>query len=244
MRVAHGPSRYLGRLSSERVTTTWRRPAGLAVLVAAAAIGLAACSGSASSPQVASLGTASADSGSGNSTGSGDGSGNSTAAAPAGNPAQLLDEWTSCMRSHGDAGQGTPTIDANKVIHVVIPPGVNGGVWGQNGQTGSGPGRFCTTYLNAASAGLNGGKPATQGPSLAQSLKYAKCMRANGIANFPDPGGAAANLGSMDPNGPAFQNAAKVCFEETGVQGPGTDSTQPGAVVEDIPGSGGSGPNG
>ena len=41
------------------MTRMYRRPGALAVLVAAAALALAACSGGSSSPQVASLGTSS-----------------------------------------------------------------------------------------------------------------------------------------------------------------------------------------
>ena len=62
-----GPVRRLAAYGPGRrdVTRTCRRPGGLAVLVAVTAVGLAACSGSPSSPQVASLGNSS-----GNSTGS------------------------------------------------------------------------------------------------------------------------------------------------------------------------------
>ena len=72
-----------------------------------AAIGLAACSGP-SSPHVASLGKT-----------SGDGS-VSTTTMPAGSPTQLLDEWATCMRIHGDPGQVDPTVDATKVIQITL----------------------------------------------------------------------------------------------------------------------------
>ena len=108
-----------------------RRWGGLAVLVAGAAIGLAACSGS-SAPHVASLGND-----------SGDGSPRTTTTAPAGSPAQLLDEWASCMRSHGDPGQIDPTVDASKVIQITLGAGYGG----QGLRGGSGA---CGTYLSAA----------------------------------------------------------------------------------------------
>ena len=89
------------------MTTMSRRWGGLVVLVAGAAIGLAACSGP-RPPHVASLGKNS-DHGS-----------VSTTTVPAGSPTQLLDEWATCMRSHGDPDQVDPTVGATKVIQITL----------------------------------------------------------------------------------------------------------------------------
>ena len=102
---------------------TSRRRGGLVVLVAGAAIGLAACS-EVSSPQVASLGK--------NSDGSA-----GTTTVPARSPPQLLDEWASCMRSHGDPGQVDPTVDAAEVIQITLGAGYAGGVRGGSGACGA-----------------------------------------------------------------------------------------------------------
>ena len=104
------------------MTTIFRRWGGLVALVTGSAIGLAACSGS-SPPHVASLGK-----------NSGDGSVNTTT-MPVGSPTKLLDEWATCMRSHGDPGQVDPTVDATKVIQITL--GWAGGVRGENGACGS-----------------------------------------------------------------------------------------------------------
>ena len=85
--AANGPE-------GQDIERTYLRSGGLAVLVAAAAIGLAACSGIYSSPQVASLGTSSSSGGNGDgsSTGSGNGNGSSATTGssstglPKGNP--------------------------------------------------------------------------------------------------------------------------------------------------------------
>ena len=103
------------------MTRTCRRPGGLAVLVAVTAVGLAACSGSPSSPQVASLGNSS-----GNSTGSSAITGSSSTTLPKGNPTELLDGWAACMRSHGDTSQADPTITANKLIDIAWNPATTG----------------------------------------------------------------------------------------------------------------------
>ena len=100
--------------------------------------------GSSASPHVASL------SGS-NSNNHG---GSPTTTLPKGNPTQLLDQWASCMRTHGDPNQVDPTIDANKVIHITFPPNAN-----PPGVVGKGSDGPCDNYLTR---GLHGppGRPA------------------------------------------------------------------------------------
>ena len=222
---------------------TYRRSGGLAVLVAAAAIGLVACGGSTNSAHVASLGNSGSDP-SGNSTTSG----SSTTNLPKGNPAQLLDEWAACMRSRGDRGQADPTITASKVIEVVWNPATPGGLYGTNkgGQGNSGPGQFCRAYLTAAQMALRVGQPPPK-VDLATLLKFSECMRANGIANFPDPSANglsfSVNAGSdLSPSNPTFQNASKVCAKKTGAKVPGNGPPPPGTIA--IDGSGPAGTNG
>jgi hypothetical protein len=45
-----------------------------------------------------------------------------------------------------------------------------------------------------------------------QALKRAECMRAHGVLNFPDPGAPPLAPGSLDPNSPVFQAAARACL--------------------------------
>jgi hypothetical protein len=68
-------------------------------------------------------------------------------------------------------------------------------------------------------------------------VKYANCMRADGIADFPDPvnGTLSLNLGAtgdLNPNSPAFQNASKLCVQRTGVHLPGTGGTPLSGVIK------------
>lgn len=232
-----------------RLLRMWSLYAGLLAVVAGTALLAAACGGSASSPQVASLGSSSGT-GSGASTSSGDGSGNSPATGtsatnlPKGSPTQLLNEWAGCMRRHGDPGQADPTIDASKVIHVIMLPSVPGGLYGQDGRTNSGPGTHCGAYLTAASTALRDGQPPSSAPSQAALVKYAECMRANGVADFPDPTGGGFMLpdgpGSGLNQSPAFQNAAKACVKKTGVDPTGGGGPlPPGSFVVGPPGGSG-----
>jgi hypothetical protein len=210
-----GGRRGLRRMRSPRT--------GLLAIVAGAALLTAACSGGASSPQVASLGTS-----------SGNGSGSSATAAPKGNPTQLLDEWAACMRSHGDPTQADPTIDANKVIHITMPEGFPGGLFGQNGH-GTGPGVHCASYLTAAQTALQAGYSPPKAPSQAALMKYAECMRANGISDFPDPVGGSLQLNRGAPGeltSPAFQKAVTVCARQTGVHLSGPGGTPPPGTIE------------
>ncbi len=230
-----------------RLWRMWSLHTGLLAVVAGTALQTAACGGSANSPQVASLGSSSGT-GSGSSTSSSDGSGNSLATGnsvtnlPTGNPTRLLNEWASCMRRYGDPGQADPVIDANKVIHVIMLPSVPGGLVGQDGKTSSGPGTHCAAYLTAASTALRDGQPPPSPPDQAALVKYAECMRANGVADFPDPtpggfelpGGPGSNLA------PAIQNAAKVCVKKTGVDPTGGGGPlPPGSFVVGPPGGSG-----
>ncbi len=202
------------------VRGTYRRSGGFTVLVAAAALVLAACGGgSTDSPQVASLGS---------SSGAGSTSGSSAAAAPGGNPTQLLDEWAACMRRHGAPNQADPTIDANKDIQITminVPAALEHEVHGSTGP--------CSNYLLAAETALRGGQAApTDNP--AQDVKFAECMRANGVPNWPDPSNGETNFSGtgVDPNSPAVQNATKTCDNKTGTPyyAPGTE--MPGVVIE------------
>jgi hypothetical protein len=49
--------------------------------------------------------------------------------------------------------------------------------------------------------------PGTQ----AQALKYAQCMRKNGVPKFPDPQGGVLDPGDVNPNSPQFKAADQKC---------------------------------
>jgi hypothetical protein len=206
------------------------RSAGLAVLVVAAGIGLAACTSGPSSPPVASLGSG-GGSGSGPSSGSSAATGGSTAASPAGNPTQLLDEWAACMRSHGDPNQTDPTIDADKEIHIFMR-NVSAAMSAQaHGSTGP-----CSRYELAAEAALRGGQSAPKPPDMATEVKYAECMRAHGVPKYPDPNSADPaetkfNGTGIDPTSPFFQNADKLCEKQVGIPYVDPNAPDPGNVM-------------
>lgn len=212
---------------------TYRRWGGLAVLAAAATIGLAACNGGSGSPSVANLATSTTlgtnSSNSGEST---------TTAQPKGDSIQLLGQWAACMRGHGDPNQADPTIDANKVIHITWDPSIPGGYLGtyKGGQGNVGPGQYCRTYLTESQRALTGGEP-QKPPDQAQMEKFAKCMRANRIPDFPDPSANGLQLNfapgsDLNPSNPTFHNTATRCTQKTGVDLPGAGGTPPPGTIE------------
>ena len=61
-----------------------------------------------------------------------------------------------------------------------------------------------------------------------QALKFAECMRSNGVSEFPDPGASGkftidgvVNGSSLDPSAPAFKQALRACedLEPAGFMG-------------------------
>jgi hypothetical protein len=136
-----------------------------------------------------------------------------TTTMPARSPTQLLVEWAGCMRNHGDPDQVDPTVDATKVIQITLPAGYAGGLRGESGA--------CGAYLSAAETALGGAPPASSDDATA--LKFAQCMRANGIPDYPDPTGTsqaahAINGSDLNPADPAFQAASTLCANKTGFQ--------------------------
>lgn len=107
----------------------------LAILVGATVL-TAACSAGSGSSTAATSATSSADAASGTPASSATPA--SSVPANARQAAQLVSQWTACMRSHGDSGQVTPTIDGYDVIHITIALTVSGRWQGSNGQSGSG----------------------------------------------------------------------------------------------------------
>jgi hypothetical protein len=195
----------------------YRPPGGLAALVAAAALALAACSSVPSSPQVASLGKNNGTGSSGSAS-----TGTSAASLSKGNPTRLVDEWAACERNHGDRNQADPVIDTHGVINITLPPPNQGGapVGDPHDATGT-----CSQYLAAAQIALRKADP-VQDPqgvtSTAEIVNFAHCMRANGVPNYPYPSGpndsqTNFNGTGVNPNSPAVVRVNDLCGKKLGL---------------------------
>jgi hypothetical protein len=73
-----------------------------------------------------------------------------------------------------------------------------------------------------------------------KGVKFAECMRSNGVSQFPDPGPSGkltidgvVNGSSLDPNAPAFKQAISACrdLEPAGFMGSKRSPRQVGAAL-------------
>jgi len=184
---------------------------------AAAAVGLAACSSTAS-PTVAKLGTGAtsttvAAAGTANGATSKSSGGSGVASSSGAPELSKMEAYAGCMRSHGVPAFPDPT------------PGPNdrGGAFAIRGGPGTGLDPNSPTFAAAQQACRsllpNGGvaKPLTAAQQAA-FLAWAACIRSHGVPNFPDPhfSGGMVSIGAgpgngPDPNSPTFQAARQAC---------------------------------
>jgi hypothetical protein len=173
------------------------RAGGLAAALATSAVVLlAACAGS-SNPSTGADGSSSAAS----SSAAGGDNTKSLAASPS-TQANVL-KFSRCMRSHG-----VPN----------FPDPKNGG---ELSLVGTGVNRNSPAFQSASKAcqslmpgGVGGVGPSGQKSDMsrAQGLSLAKCMRAHGVPNFPDPDASGAiPPGSVDLNSPQVKSAFQAC---------------------------------
>lgn len=183
-----------------------RRIAAVGALAAAAVVGLSACAGSKTAP-VASLTTST-----GTTATTSGGSGNSkTTVVKGGDATRLVDEWATCMRSHGDPNQADPTIDAYGVINITIV--TNNAELANEVHAGADP---CNRYMAAASAALEAANPVAPPPDQAALLKYVQCMRVNGVPNYPYPSGDTTVFqgSGVDPYSPHVIRVNNLCGQK------------------------------
>jgi hypothetical protein len=94
----------------------------------------------------------------------------------------------------------------------------------------------CGSSAPSGGSGANGTAAATQ-----KAVKFAECMRSNGVSDFPDPGpsgaftiDAIANGSSLDTSSPAFTQAITACkdLEPAGFMGSSRSPQQMQAALE------------
>jgi hypothetical protein len=122
--------------------------------------------------------------------------------------------YAGCMQSHGDPTFSPPTTVDNAGEQIVG--------WPQPGDLKGDPqalsqyntaNRTCEVLLPNSGAGPSQAQVQRQ---LAKDLKFSKCMRSQGLANFPDPkesnqGISISSAHPIDPSSPEFQSAQKAC---------------------------------
>ncbi|HUB75527.1 MAG TPA: hypothetical protein VL977_00655 [Solirubrobacteraceae bacterium] len=108
--------------------------------------------------------------------------------------------FASCMRAHGVPGFPDPTATG-----AALPPAARTGL-DKRSPTFQAAQRACARLATALAAL----KPRK---SVASQLRSAECMRAHGVAGFPDPlpGGGFDIPATLDTHAPAFRAAARAC---------------------------------
>lgn len=195
-----------------------------------AALLVAGCGGSSSSPGVAHLGSSTSSSADPASGGSSSPESESSASAQ-----QKIIAFSHCMRTHG-----VPEFPEPSEGHVLLRSSDrNGHVTGINPQSA----QFQAASKACAKLSPKGGKPpsaAEQAKLQEKALQFSQCMRTHGVPSFPDPefsssgGGIGIHIGSrkggpsrIDPSSPEFQAAQKACQSIM----PGPKGGGPGAVA-------------
>jgi hypothetical protein len=122
--------------------------------------------------------------------------------------------YAKCMRNNGITDFPDPTPN----------PGGPGGSFSFNATGNLNPTNPTYQDANKACQALlpsGGAIPAPSAKELAEEVALAACMRAHGVANFPDPNGQGAfNLGEVDRGTPQFSSAIKTCRSVAKLQGP------------------------
>jgi hypothetical protein len=188
---------------SARQRRRWpRRAVPASGILIGVAVFVTACGGGSSSPGVAS-------------TGSSTTAAASQSAGSSQSTYQQAVDYAKCMRAHGVPNFPDPN-SQGKFVLGGVDPSSSGYQAAQDACKSLAPPQ----------------NPQQQAQNLAQALKFAQCMRAHGVPNFPDPseqgngGPIMIKPGSgVDPNSPQYQKAMQACRSDLpGGQAPGGDA--------------------
>ncbi|MDQ1721457.1 MAG: hypothetical protein QOI26_1191 [Pseudonocardiales bacterium] len=128
-------------------------------------------------------------------------------------------KFAQCMRDNGVPNFPDPKFSGDGGMSIDVPAG-------SDPQKVDAAMQKCKEYLP------NGGQPQKADPQVAeQNRKFAKCMRDNGVPNFPDPGADGGiqingNDPAMNPIDPKFAAAQKACaqYQPSGGAGQGNQT--------------------
>lgn len=130
-------------------------------------------------------------------------------------------EYAACMRDNGVPDFPDPELGDNGEAQLGLPDGID-------------PAAVEAADRECKHLMPNGGEPKPLDPEVAAKVRaYAKCMRDNGIAKFPDPGpdgGIQIEGGpGLDPMSEEFKAAEEKCRTELPDGGRGASTHQEGS---------------
>jgi hypothetical protein len=118
--------------------------------------------------------------------------------------------FSACIRTHGVTDFPDPTIGSNGLPSWAANPN------DPNSSVDSPGFRAAKQACKQDLPELGPLTSAEKATANAQALKYATCMRSNGVPNFPDPNGQGViqiknATGTLDASSPQFQKAVAAC---------------------------------
>jgi hypothetical protein len=135
----------------------------------------------------------------------------SNTGASEGDMADQMRRFASCMREQG-IDMPDPEVDSEGRVRMQVGGGPGEGGAPPDRERFAAAQKACQQYLP------NGGEPPKLDPEqVEQARQFAKCMRENGVPDFPDPqadGGIRLEAGpgtGLDPNSQAFKDAEAKC---------------------------------
>ena len=142
----------------------------------------------------------------------GGGGGTSASAQTGSGPGQGTVTFAKCMRGHGvpqfpDPGAPAPAGSSISILGAQLPPTIDIKAPAFRSALNTCMNRFLAAHP----------RPPVSAARKAGVLKFAECMRAHGVPNFPDPkfpaggGIAIGSPPSVAANSPAFEHAQQVC---------------------------------
>jgi hypothetical protein len=115
-------------------------------------------------------------------------------------------KFSVCMRSHGVSEFPDPTVGSNGLPSFGPTENVQGGAPVYNAAQ-----QACKNELPSLAPRTS----AEKATANRAALRYAACMRSNGVPSFPDPNGQGliqvTAIGTLEPSSPAFQKAGAAC---------------------------------
>jgi hypothetical protein len=118
---------------------------------------------------------------------------------------------------------------AAALLSGLLGAGCGGSASNQTASTPVGRTTSASTVAAGATSTATSSTPAGGGATDSPGLAFARCMRANGVPNFPDPSPGRGPLfqtsNGVDPASPAFKAAQAKCMKLLGPGPPGPGST-------------------
>jgi len=138
-------------------------------------------------------------------------------------PGTQAEKYAACMRAHGITNFPDPVVHTSTgggatavSVGIRVTPAIVSMPGFKAAQTA------CASILPALKNGGPGQTPAQQQAKVDDEISFARCVRAHGVANFPDPNGQGQltlpmlQAAGVNLRSPAFASAGSACLSAAG----------------------------